>query len=340
MKVYILNPELICPEVETHQRACYDEIMTAAALDRHHRHERVTSPEEADMILAPIQSDGLGLDYGLLKASSFYKQHKARIIAYTPFDFAYPTIPGIYVAATPYWAARGWVCGAHYASTHIRRHDFDLTIPAARKDLLFSFVGSTYTHLVREEIMRLQHARSFLFDSSPRVRDLTWYERDPQSVEALYTQFKEVFGRTKFALCPRGYSASSMRLFEAMQAGCVPVLISDHIVLPKGPDWESFCVRIPEKEVASVPAALEAIEERFEVMAPLARAAWEQYFSPESTFESLVNWGSDVLRSVASQNRTLLEWQVRVGEYVLPANFKARFRPALQTLRGCLTRGR
>ena len=290
------------------------------------------------MILAPIQSDGLGLDYRLLQASDFYRRHKPKIIAYTPFDFAYPTIPGIYVAATPYWAARGWVCGAHYVSTHIRRHDFDLTIPPGRKDLLFSFVGSTYTHLVREDIMRLKHARAFLFDSSPRVRDVTWYERDARTVEALYTQFKEVLGRTRFALCPRGYSASSMRLFEAMQAGCVPVLISDRIVLPKGPDWAAFCVRIPEAEVASIPSVLEAMEDRCESMAPLARAAWEQYFSPESTFESLVNWGGDVLRSVAGQNRTRREWQVRLGEYVLPRNFKARFRPAWQAVRASLTR--
>ena len=186
--------------------------------------------------------------------------------------------------------------------------------------------------------MRLKHARAFLFDSSPRVRDLTWYERDAQTVEALYTQFKEVLGRTRFALCPRGYSASSMRLFEAMQAGCVPVLISDRIVLPEGPDWEAFCVRVPEAEVASIPSVLEAMEDRFESMAPLARAAWEQYFSPESTFESLVNWGGDVLRSVSGQNRTRREWQVRLGEYALPRNLKARFRPALQAVRASLTR--
>ena len=71
MKVYVLNPELICPGVQIHQRACYDEIMQGVALDRHHRHEQAASPEEADMILAPIQSDGLGLNYRVLKASDF-----------------------------------------------------------------------------------------------------------------------------------------------------------------------------------------------------------------------------------------------------------------------------
>ena len=57
----------------------------------------------------------------------------------------------------------------------------------------------------------------------------------------------------------------------------MPVVIAADIVLPMGPEWEAFCVRVPEAEVASIPARLEAMESRFEAMGPLARAAWEEF---------------------------------------------------------------
>ena len=99
-----------------------------------------------------------------------------------------------------------------------------------------------------------------------------------------------------------------------MEAGCVPVIIADQLVLPQGPDWESCCVRIPEKEIASIPMVLGAMEAKFELMSEAARSAWEQHFSLPVTFDHLVEWGSHLIRNLTPRRRERLEAQAVIGE--------------------------
>ena len=52
---------------------------------------------------------------------------------------------------------------------------------------------------------------------------------------------------------PRGDSAHTKRLFSTLASGCIPIIISDKMVLPfsKHVDLESAVLRIPEKAFAS-----------------------------------------------------------------------------------------
>ena len=56
-----------------------------------------------------------------------------------------------------------------------------------------------------------------------------------------------------FCPCPRGDSAHTKRLFSTLAAGCIPIIISDKMVLPfaEHVDLESAVLRIPEKAFAS-----------------------------------------------------------------------------------------
>ena len=53
--------------------------------------------------------------------------------------------------------------------------------------------------------------------------------------------------------CPRGDSAHTKRLFSTLAAGCIPIIISDKMVLPFAGhvDLESAVLRIPEKAFSS-----------------------------------------------------------------------------------------
>ena len=48
-----------------------------------------------------------------------------------------------------------------------------------------------------------------------------------------------------------------------------------------GPDWNSCCIRISEKEMRNIPSILEANQGRFESMALAARREWETWFATE-----------------------------------------------------------
>ena len=84
----------------------------------------------------------------------------------------------------------------------------------------------------------------------------------------------------KFALCPAGWGAASMRIFESMALGVAPVIIADEFVEPAGPDWSTFAIRVPESEVARLEPILEAYIERYEEMGALAHQAWLDHYQP------------------------------------------------------------
>jgi hypothetical protein len=60
-------------------------------------------------------------------------------------------------------------------------------------------------------------------------------------------EYQEIMQRSRYSLCPRGSSASSVRFWESIHAQAIPVLISDNWVLPEW-DWENTVVRINERD--------------------------------------------------------------------------------------------
>jgi len=63
----------------------------------------------------------------------------------------------------------------------------------------------------------------------------------------------------QFCLVPRGDSLTSRRLFDAIMAGCVPIILSDGIPLPfraeLGPLWAAATVQVPLLKFMQSPLA-------------------------------------------------------------------------------------
>lgn len=89
----------------------------------------------------------------------------------------------------------------------------------------------------------------------------------------------DFLAKTKFVLCPRGFGVSSFRLFEAMKACRVPVVISDRYVFPTGIDWDSCSLTVKERDTNSIPELIRANMHRWRDMAVNARQVWEDNFS-------------------------------------------------------------
>jgi hypothetical protein len=180
---------------------------------------------------------------------------------------------------------------------------------------LYSFVGSLSTDPIRKQLSLLQHPRGLIKDTSNQ-NDYIWWEAPPEVKAQFRQEYADTLRQSKFILCPRGISPSTVRLFETMKTGRVPVILSDDWVAPVGPDWDTFSVRVPEARIAELPAILEERETNSERMGAKARTAWESWFSPAVHFHRIVEWCLEI-----QSTRPLPE---RWGQYLAYADFCTR----------------
>lgn len=161
--------------------------------------------------------------------------------------------------------------------------------PLSDAEYNFGFIGGL-TAGVRSRMVDALYPRAEQDNSFIRVRGADWakyYARDQSEMDS-QREYADFLRKTKFILCPRGMGLSSYRLFETMQAGRVPVIISDRFVLPSGPDWDDCSIRVAERDIASIPEIVDAYLEKWPEMARRSRQAWLDYFSEDVILDSLV----------------------------------------------------
>ena len=69
------------------------------------------------------------------------------------------------------------------------------------------------------------------------------------------------YRKSTFCLIPPGLTASSRRLYESVQSGCIPVLVSDHFLLPFYDGevrvlWDNAVVRHSQSNMSTLPGLL------------------------------------------------------------------------------------
>ncbi|CAN1159341.1 Probable glycosyltransferase At3g42180 [Linum perenne] len=100
-----------------------------------------------------------------------------------------------------------------------------------------------------------------------RIMFELWKEKDDQVqvFEKLprRSSYTNKMGESKYCLCPSGYEVASPRIVEAINQGCVPVLISRNYSLPFAEvlDWDKFTVTIPVEKIGEIKKVLEGISE-------------------------------------------------------------------------------
>ena len=91
--------------------------------------------------------------------------------------------------------------------------------------------------------------------------------------------------RATFCLAPRGDTGSSRRIYDAIMAGCIPILVADDIALPFTTtlDWHTFSLRVDEAAAEGLVPYLRAMPQpRIAALRAGVRRARDQLLFIES----------------------------------------------------------
>ena len=261
-----------------------DTFEWCSRVDRIGSHQLTDDPNNADLILF-TQCHMVDWRLRAIREHPVARAHWDRVAVYDERDRPWRSFPGVYVSMpAPTFderRQRSW----SYARTP------DVSADEPEPDLLFSFIGSP-TSPCREPILALRHPHAVIEE----VRDFMFWDTDQPNHEDRRERFRTILARSRFVLCPRGRGTSSIRLYETLAAGRVPVIISDEWSPPAGPDWESCSIRWPEGHVSGLVAAIEERDTEWPALSAAAAETYDMYFAQEVVFDRIVGLCGELQR--------------------------------------------
>lgn len=275
------------------------------------RHEIVADPSEADLILVGNLWDDDW--YRVVLQDPVLNRYPDKCFGIDDIDQPAVLIRGVYSGAERNIFNFGRVRGGSYDLYQCNYLNPFIRACAEQRNgvekrYLFSFIGRAETHAVREQLCRLSFARKdVLVEDSGSVFDN--YDHHAKEHGERQQYYARVLLESKFALCPRGRGVSSVRLFEALELGVCPVIISDRWYPPLGPDWDNLVLRVREKDVARIEEIVAAREGAHAELGLRARAAHETYFAEDKYFNYLVDACLDIRNQQTIPERWF--WRLR-----------------------------
>jgi hypothetical protein len=129
----------------------------------------------------------------------------------------------------------------------------------------------------------------------------------PETAAQRRREFIENLNDTDYALCVRGLANCSIRFYEALSLGRIPIFVNTACVLPYDwiVDWKRVCFWIEESDLGKIGQKLREFHatlspEAFAAKQRLAREMFERWISPEGFFTQLH-------RHLRLANRSIME---------------------------------
>jgi hypothetical protein len=261
-------------------------LLAQAGKHASRRYRLTNCPQDAEIVLF-AESGYIGLE-SIARLRAIKKESRsAEHFVFSESDWPFAYIPGLYCSlAKPLPWAFSWSYLLDESETRVGL-DGD-------QPYLFSFIGRVATHPVRRKVLELDSPGTPCLDiSCADLRFPGWdYARS----------FSHILSRSRFILCPRGIGASSIRIFEAMRAGRVPVIVSDAWIEPPVGDWSRFSIRVAEDAVARIPQICERHLDSAASMGDLARRTYDAYFSPETFLDNALDFSRSAMATDPSES--------------------------------------
>lgn len=155
-----------------------------------------------------------------------------------------------------------------------RRKGIDAGRDPADRKLLASFVGAHEEHYLSDVRLRLRALAAvdgfhvevtgkWHFDEVVHGHQIEG-KAPAAGGDASVQRYNAVLSDSVFSLCPAGAGANTLRLWESLAVGAVPVLFDRAPRMPEGGtlepiDWDSIVVRVADERIGDLPRILRAL---------------------------------------------------------------------------------
>ncbi len=156
---------------------------------------------------------------------------------------------------TRYFSTNPYIIIPPYINDHLvkriradpRSRDFS----RQQRSLLSFFLGSAKHHPMRETYQTLYRHDSDMLTNTEEMKT------DSE-------KFEQIRLRSRFSICMEGYTPWTMRLSQAFLFGCVPVIVSENIILPfeRSIDWSECSIQLSPREIPRLKEILAQMPER------------------------------------------------------------------------------
>tara|TARA_A100001015_G_scaffold317863_1_gene435954 strand:+ start:847 stop:1758 length:912 start_codon:yes stop_codon:yes gene_type:complete len=147
-----------------------------------------------------------------------------------------------------------------------------------KRDILFSFVGGydsrIYMSDIRKKIYELKKQDNVVIENTGAWHlNKIVYHPSQNNKQTLNINdqhmnqtgnYNKLLLKSRYTLAPSGSGPNSIRFWEALGAGSIPVLLADTLELPAHKLWDETIVRISEKDVYKIYEILGEISEEEE----------------------------------------------------------------------------
>lgn len=137
------------------------------------------------------------------------------------------------------------------------------------RTFLYSFMGGVqqdYLSSIRKNIFKMNHPNNTFIKNTGqwhfnnvvysnkqnKNNDLNIDKRHIDNTE----KYNEILLNSRFSLCPSGTGPNSIRFWESIAVGAIPILLADTLELPYGLEWDKAIIRLKEKELTNLPNIL------------------------------------------------------------------------------------
>lgn len=255
-------------------------------------------PHEADFFLLPEDLRRLQIDLGHEAVSRFvtslphYGQFPEKHLFWSSHDdCSSPAPEALFCKTSAATSGAGRILAVPYLVEDVGSHWLS-GVPRLCRDTCF--VGYPGSSFLRERLLLAVASDRRLtshLDIAPKFHG----HLDPELRAVRRQRYLEVVSTSLTALCPRGDGMNSIRFFETLSMGRIPVLIADGCLLPFASQipYDRFVIRIAEGEVDQAPRIIRDWIERKTPDELLqrcreARSAWERMLAPESFMQPLL----------------------------------------------------